>query len=117
MRPSELGLPSGLSQQPAAAAAKAKGKEPMVVLSPDELDRLVQQQQQGGSSVRDLVNGTTTDDDGAEDSEAEQEPHLWEELASALLGTVPFAFLFAGMCVDMPVLSRPDILSARAHLY
>lgn len=88
-----------------------------MVLSPDELDRLVQQQQQGGSSVRDLVNGTTTDDDGAEDSEAEQEPHLWEELASALLGTVPFAFLFAGMCVDMPVLSRPDILSARAHLY
>ncbi|BGP40248.1 hypothetical protein JCM10450v2_004227 [Rhodotorula kratochvilovae] len=77
---------------------KGKGKEPpMVVLNPDELEKLVQQQQQGGASaVRRLVNGQTVDGD-AGDAEVVEEPALWEEIASAVLGTVPFAFLFAGM--------------------
>ncbi|GAA5840128.1 hypothetical protein JCM9279_002285 [Rhodotorula babjevae] len=102
MRPSELGLPHGLVKPGAATASQGgsgKGKEPMVVLNPEELERLVQEQQQGGTSVRDLVNGTATSAgfDGEAEHDEDLEPQLWEELASAVLGTVPFAFLFAGM--------------------
>ncbi|GAA5931817.1 hypothetical protein JCM3775_000050 [Rhodotorula graminis] len=101
MRPSELGLPHGLVKPGAGPSqgSGGKGKEPMVVLDPEELERLVQEQQQSGTSVRDLLNGTASSDsvEGDADGELDLEPQLWEEVASAVLGTVPFAFLFAGM--------------------
>jgi len=118
MRPSELGLPHGLVKPSAGQPQGGKGKEPMVVLDPQELERLVQEQQHGGTSVRDLVNGTASSAgvDGDADDEVDLEPQLWEELASAVLGTVPFAFLFAGMCVRLLPLPLPQYHSLTRYL-
>ncbi|GAA5984045.1 hypothetical protein JCM10908_006025 [Rhodotorula pacifica] len=112
MRPSELGLPTGAAQgkgekgskggKERARDAKGKGKAPMVVLSPEELEKLVAKQQ-AGASTREMLNGGAgmdsdedegDDEDGEED---EEEPALWEDIANAVLWTIPFGFLFCGM--------------------
>ncbi|ORY81829.1 hypothetical protein BCR35DRAFT_304001 [Leucosporidium creatinivorum] len=54
----------------------AAEKDPLLVLTPEELAEKVAQQQQ--------------------EAEDEEMP-LWEELANALLWTIPFGFLFSGM--------------------
>ncbi|GJN90624.1 hypothetical protein Rhopal_003636-T1 [Rhodotorula paludigena] len=94
MKPSELGLPNGLARK-GKGAGQGKGKEPMVVLRPDELEQLVAQQQATGK-VHEIINGG-----GAEGDEnavyAEEGVPLWEEVLNTVLWTVPFAFLYAGM--------------------
>ncbi|GAA5821626.1 hypothetical protein JCM3770_005705 [Rhodotorula araucariae] len=93
MRPSELGLPTGSD----CRGTNDRSEPPLVVLSPDELQNLVQQQEHGGgTAVRKLVNGPAAGDD-RDDGEDAPDPALWEEVASAVLNTVPFAFLFTGM--------------------
>ncbi|BGO99693.1 hypothetical protein RTG_00602 [Rhodotorula toruloides ATCC 204091] len=88
MRPSELGLPNG----------KDRDKDPMVVFSPEELERLVQQQQLAGSegadAVKEAINGTQVEEEPADEAE---DLMLWEEIVNAILWTVPFGFLFTGM--------------------
>ena len=111
MRPSELGLPSGTSPISGTGPgkdrkrdAKGKGKEPMVVLSPEELEKLVAKQQAGASPKNSLNNATTMDgeseeEDADEAEDDDDEPALWEDVANAVLWTIPFGFLFCGMCV------------------
>ncbi|BGP24704.1 hypothetical protein Rt10032_c02g1190 [Rhodotorula toruloides] len=88
MRPSELGLPNG----------KDMVKDPMVVFSPEELERLVQQQRLAGSegtdAVKEAINGERLEE---ELEEVEEELMLWEEVVNAILWTIPFGFLFTGM--------------------
>ncbi|KAG0664628.1 hypothetical protein C6P46_001224 [Rhodotorula mucilaginosa] len=109
MRPSELGLPSGTSPisgtrpgKDRKRDAKGKGKEPMVVLSPEELEKLVAKQQAGASPKNSLNNATTMDgeseeEDADEAEDDDDEPALWEDVANAVLWTIPFGFLFCGM--------------------
>ncbi|GAA5985081.1 hypothetical protein JCM11641_006351 [Rhodosporidiobolus odoratus] len=81
VRPSELGLTNGLRQR-----SGAKGKGPMVLVSPEELEKMVEAQQRGAAPAQ------------QEEVQEEEEPiELWEEIANALLWTVPFLFLFSGM--------------------
>ncbi|BGO91442.1 hypothetical protein NBRC10512_003102 [Rhodotorula toruloides] len=88
MRPSELGLPNG----------KDREKEAMVVFSPEELERLVQQQQLGGSEGADAVKEAINGAQVGEELDVEAEDlMLWEEIVNAILWTVPFGFLFTGM--------------------
>lgn len=90
MRPSDLGLPNG----------KDREKEAMVVFSPEELERLVQQQQLGGSEGADAVKEAINGAQVGEELDVEAEDlMLWEEIVNAILWTVPFGFLFTGMCV------------------
>ena len=111
MRPSELGLPSGTPQSSRTRPgkdrkrdAKGKGKEPMVVLSPEELEKLVAKQQ-AGATPKDMLNSVATTDGESEEEGADEaedyddEPALWEDVANAVLWTIPFGFLFCGMCV------------------
>lgn len=108
MRPSELGLPGARSRTSANEAGKAKGKgkatAPMVVLSPEELDKLAK----AGAAAKGIINGRATTEQGEESEEGEhddddgggaeeEEPALWEDVANAVLWTVPFGFLFSGM--------------------
>lgn len=98
MKPSELGLPNGLARKgKGAGQGKGKGKEPMVVLSPDELEQLVTQQQATGK-VHEIINGGGAEGDG-DALYADEDVPLWEEVLNTVLWTVPFAFLYAGMCV------------------
>lgn len=79
----------------------------MVVLSPDQLATLVKKQQAGGVSTADLLNGDASEDDYGqdegvdaeqeEDDDDDEEPALWEDIANAVLWTIPFGFLFCGM--------------------
>lgn len=109
MRPSELGLPNG----------KDKGMEPMVVFSPEELERLVQQQQlagvEGGDAVKEVINGRDSEAEVEDDIE---ELMLWEEIVNAVLWTTPFGFLFTGMCVGgfrLAQCSDSDVSSCRDY--
>ncbi|GAA6008261.1 hypothetical protein JCM11491_001947 [Sporobolomyces phaffii] len=68
-------------------AGKGKGKSPLVVVSPEELERMVEKQQ----------NGVEVERDGGDDSDEEDELQLWEEIANAVLWSIPFGFLFSGM--------------------
>ncbi|GAA5961448.1 hypothetical protein JCM21900_004012 [Sporobolomyces salmonicolor] len=64
---------------------RERGKQPLMVVSPEELEQMVEKQRAGESQ-----------DDG--DGEGEQaELPLWEEVANAVLWTIPFGFLFSGM--------------------
>ncbi|GAA5864516.1 hypothetical protein JCM8547_005567 [Rhodosporidiobolus lusitaniae] len=81
IKPSQLGLSSGVK----GGMGKGKGKEPLVVVSPEELEKMVQQQQEGAAEEEEEVQ------------EEEEEAMLWEEVANAVLWTVPFGFLFSGM--------------------
>jgi hypothetical protein len=71
MRPSSLGGPG------------ATGKTPLVVLSPEELQERVE---------KDRVEW-----EAEESSERDYDMPLWEELANAVLWTIPFGFLYAGL--------------------
>lgn len=92
LKPSALGL---------ASAQKGKGKGPLVVVSPEELQEMVRKQE--GARKR----GKTGEEGGEEDQDDYGEPEpvqeeelaLWEEVANAVLWTIPFGFLFSGMCV------------------
>jgi hypothetical protein len=65
-----------------------KGKSPLIVVSPEELERMVQKGKGGGE-----VEGGVAD----EDEEEEVELRLWEEIANAVFWSIPFGFLFSGM--------------------
>ncbi|KAK4051120.1 hypothetical protein OIO90_004861 [Microbotryomycetes sp. JL221] len=69
------------------SSSSSTTSSPLVVLSPDELEAKVKQQQQQQQQA------STAD----HETEGEQPIELWEELANALLWTIPFAFLFTGM--------------------
>ncbi|GAA6033996.1 hypothetical protein JCM8097_000640 [Rhodosporidiobolus ruineniae] len=83
IRPSDLGFSSGVR-------GKGKGKEPLVVVSPEELEELVRRQQEGAS-------GEDEDGYGEPEPAEEEDMALWEEVANAVLWSVPFAFLYSGM--------------------
>lgn len=71
-----------LHTKPSDLPAPARGKDSLLFLSPEELTALAAKQD-------------------ADDAEAVEEPvELWEELATAALWTIPFAFLFSGMYVE-----------------
>lgn len=76
----------------------------MVVLSPEELEKLVAKQQ-AGATPKDMLNSVATTDGESEEEGADEaedyddEPALWEDVANAVLWTIPFGFLFCGMCV------------------
>ncbi|GAA5920477.1 hypothetical protein JCM6882_004716 [Rhodosporidiobolus microsporus] len=97
LKPSELPRgPSGAQGRTSAvkAGGKGKGREPLVVVSPEELEEMVRRQQEGA--------GVGTDDDEDDYGEPEpaveeEEPEMWEELANAVLWSIPFGFLFVGM--------------------
>ncbi|GAA5875486.1 hypothetical protein JCM3774_003647 [Rhodotorula dairenensis] len=102
MRPSELGLPgTGARTSGDKARGDMKGKAkatPMVILSPEELDKLAQ----AGASANEIINGTGASESEDEsqdggDRDGDDEPALWEDIANAVLWTVPFGFLFCGM--------------------
>lgn len=105
MRPSELGLPAGNARSNKGGGKGAAGKEsggPTVVLSPEELEKLVERQQQGETPadvLRDLRDSDEDDEDlyGPPSPHAEEESALWEDVANAVLWTIPFGFLFCGM--------------------
>ncbi|BGP16264.1 hypothetical protein JCM10213_007708 [Rhodosporidiobolus nylandii] len=79
--------PEGLRPSDLMGGQNGKGKAPMVVLSPEELERMVAQQAGGGGGASEL-----------EDEPAEEEKlELWEEIANAVLWSVPFGFLYSGM--------------------
>ncbi|BGP55823.1 hypothetical protein JCM8202_000002 [Rhodotorula sphaerocarpa] len=105
MRPSELGLPAGNARSDKGGGKGGAGKEsggPTVVLSPEELEKLVERQQQGETPadvLRDLRDSDEDDEDlcGPPSPHAEEESALWEDVANAVLWTIPFGFLFCGM--------------------
>ncbi|GAA5820343.1 hypothetical protein JCM11251_005584 [Rhodosporidiobolus azoricus] len=93
LKPSELprgpaGRSSGVRT---AAGGKGKEKAPLVVVSPEELEEMVKRQQAG--------EGEEDEDDYGEPEPPlqEEDPELWEEVANAVLWTIPFLFLFVGM--------------------
>lgn len=63
-----------------------KGKSPLVVVSPEELEKMVEKQKLGEVEV-----------EGEGGDEQEEELLLWEEIANAVLWSIPFGFLFSGM--------------------
>ncbi|KAM0791138.1 hypothetical protein ACM66B_005624 [Microbotryomycetes sp. NB124-2] len=69
--------------RPSDMSSTSQTGTPLVVLSPKELERIVQEEEQG------KIEEIELDESG--------EVELWEELANALLWTIPFGFLFAGM--------------------
>lgn len=75
----------------------------MVVLSPEELEKLVAKQQ-AGASPKEMLNSATSMDGESEEEDVDEaeddddEPALWEDVANAVLWTIPFGFLFCGMC-------------------
>ncbi|GAA5880415.1 hypothetical protein JCM16303_003935 [Sporobolomyces ruberrimus] len=66
-----------------------KGKGPLVVVSPEELERMVEKQKKGELSEVEVQ--------GSDEEEEEEELLLWEEIANAVLWSIPFGFLFSGM--------------------
>jgi len=56
-----------------------------VVVSPEELEKMVEQQK--GKQPEHVE----------QEEEEEEELLLWEEVANAILWSVPFGFLFSGM--------------------
>ncbi|GAA5887772.1 hypothetical protein JCM5296_001761 [Sporobolomyces johnsonii] len=65
---------------------RGRGKQPLMVVSPEELEQMVEKQRAGeGQEERDG------------DGEQEEELPMWEEVANAVLWTIPFGFLFSGM--------------------
>ena len=62
-----------------------KDKSPLVVVSPEELEKMVEQQK--GKQPEHVE----------QEEEEEEELLLWEEVANAILWSVPFGFLFSGM--------------------
>ncbi|GAA6019952.1 hypothetical protein JCM10207_003348 [Rhodosporidiobolus poonsookiae] len=83
VRPSDLGTSTGVRG--------GKGKQPMVVVSPEELDEMVRRQKEGGAAGNGVLPGEE------DEEQEEEEPALWEDIANAVLWTMPFAFLFCGM--------------------
>ncbi|GAA5925407.1 uncharacterized protein JCM15063_005017 [Sporobolomyces koalae] len=69
-------------------ARPTKGKSPLVVVSPEELERMVAEQNRTPSDA--AVGADDLEDDDVE-------LLLWEEIANAILWSVPFGFLFSGM--------------------
>ena len=62
-----------------------KDKSPLVVVSPEELEKMVEQQK--GKQLEHVE----------QEEEEEEELLLWEEVANAILWSVPFGFLSSGM--------------------
>ncbi|GAA6060943.1 hypothetical protein JCM10212_003851 [Sporobolomyces blumeae] len=88
LKPSELG-----------GKMENKGKGPLVVVSPEELEKMVDQQNDAARSGRGGARQDLDDaDDDDNDDEADvEELRLWEEVANAVLWSIPFGFLFSGM--------------------
>ncbi|GAA5989109.1 hypothetical protein JCM5350_003600 [Sporobolomyces pararoseus] len=68
------------------ASVTGKGKSPLVVVSPEELEKMVEKQKLGEVEV-----------EGEGEDDQEEELLLWEEIANAVLWSIPFGFLFSGM--------------------
>ncbi|GAA5893540.1 uncharacterized protein JCM6883_003550 [Sporobolomyces salmoneus] len=68
-------------------AKTANGQSPLVVVSPEELEKMVEKQKRGEVEV----------EGEGEEEEEEAELLLWEEIANAVLWSIPFGFLFSGM--------------------
>lgn len=62
----------------------ASAESPLIVLSPEELQERVDREKPDWE-----VEGNA--------AEEEEETPLWEELANAVLWTIPFGFLFSGL--------------------
>lgn len=84
-------LESHSALKPSELDAKAvKGKSPLVVVSPEELEQMVEKQKRGEVERSGPAN---LDDEDEDDDEL----LLWEEIANAVLWSIPFGFLFSGM--------------------